>query len=212
MSVKLNIYDIDGKVQGELSLETIPDGFKPDGTLIARSLRRQLANARAGTAHTKTRAEVSGTTGKMYRQKGTGRARHGTKKVNLWTGGGVTFGPTKERNWKLDMNKKERKAALRHIFWGKIQDGKVVLLGDSSLDKPSTKKGVGFFNAIDKKGKCLVVLPIDEKFEFIRKSFRNIPYVTVTTPDRLNTFDLLNNQNLIAHTDAFEMVRNTWGV
>ena len=123
MSVKLKIYDIEGKVKGELTLETIPDGFVPNKNLIARSIRRQQSNARVPRASAKTRAEVKGSNAKIYRQKGTGRARHGDRKAPIFKGGGVAFGPKSERNFEIGMNKKERKAALRQIVWSKIQDG-----------------------------------------------------------------------------------------
>jgi large subunit ribosomal protein L4 len=209
---KLSIYDIDGKQQGELSLDTVPEGFAPDQVLIARSLRRQMSNARIPCAHSKTRAEVSGGGRKPYRQKGTGRARQGSTRAIQWKGGGVAFGPKSERNFKLSMNRRERKAALRQLIWSGIADGNWVLVRDFSLDKPSTKAGRKFLDAIGREGKVLMVLPADEGFDIVRKSFRNLPTVTILPPERLNTFDLLNNSTVIAHEQAFETVRNTWQV
>jgi len=209
---KLKIYNIEGKEQGEMSLDTIPDQFAPDKILIARSLRRQQANARIPCANTKTRSEVRGGGRKPYRQKGTGRARQGSIRAIHWKGGGVAFGPTSERNFKLGMNKKERKAALRQLIWSKIVDGAWFLVRDFELDKPSTKRGRDFLSTLERDGKVLIVLPDSPEFDIMRKSFRNLPTVTIIPPERLNTFDLLNNSTVIAHEQAFETVRNTWQV
>ncbi len=210
--VKVNIYDIEGKTHGKVAVDTIPDGFEPDAGLIARSLKRQRANARIPSAHTKTRSQVRGGGRKPFRQKGTGRARAGTIRSGLWRGGGVIFGPTSERNFSLDMNRKERKAALRHLVWSKIQDGDWFLISDFEMEKPSTKQGKAFLETLGREGKFLILLPADEKYDIIRKSFRNIPKVTILPPERLNTFDLLNSSTVIAHEQAFETVRNTWQV
>lgn len=212
MAEKLNIYDIEGKVTGQVTLDTIPAGFEPDANLISRSLKRQLNNARHPIASTKGRAEVRGGGKKIYRQKGTGRARHGGSRANLFKGGGVTFGPTPEKNYKTSMNRKERKAALRHAVWSKIIGGDVLLLGEISLETPSTQKADQFFKAVEKEGKCLLLVPGDAEFDVLRKSFRNLPFVTILPPERLNTFDLLNNHTVLAQESAFETVRNTWGI
>jgi large subunit ribosomal protein L4 len=209
---KLSVFDIEGKRVREVSVDTIPDGFKPNIALISRSLRRQLSNARIPCAHCKTRAEVSGGGRKPWRQKGTGRARQGSIRSIQWRGGGVAFGPRPSRNWNIGMNKKERKAALKQLVWSKIQDGDILLFSDLQFEKPSTRKGWAFLESLGHKGKILVLLPNDEKFDTIRKSFRNISYVTILPPERLNTFDLLNNPTVVAHEEAFEAVRATWQV
>jgi large subunit ribosomal protein L4 len=209
---KLSIYDINGKPKGEVSVDSIPEGFQPDKILIARSLRRQLTNARIPCAHCKTRAEVSGGGRKPWKQKGTGRARQGSTRAIQWRGGGVAFGPRPERNWTIGMNKKERKAALRHIVWSKIQDGDWLLFSDLGIKEPSTKTGKGFIEAMGRNGKILVLLPADDRYEVVRKSLRNLPLLTIRCPERINTFDLLNNATVIAHEKAFETVRLTWQV
>jgi large subunit ribosomal protein L4 len=209
---KLSIYDIEGKPKGEVSVDTIPEGFQPDKVLIARSLKRQLSNARIPCAHAKTRAEVRGGGRKPWKQKGTGRARQGSIRANQWRKGGVAFGPRPERNWTIGMNKKERKAALRHVVWSKIQDGEWLLFGDLPIKEPSTRKGWAFLESLKREGNILVLLPEDEKFEVLRKSLRNLSYVTILPPERLNTFDLLNNPTVLAHEKAFETVRAVWQV
>jgi large subunit ribosomal protein L4 len=209
---KLSIYDIEGKPTGEVSVDTIPEGFKPDGVLIARSIRRQLNNARIPCAHAKTRAEVRGGGRKPWKQKGTGRARQGSTRAIQWRGGGVAFGPRPERNWTIGMNKKERKAALRHIVWSKIQDGEWLLFNDLPLDAPSTRKGWAFLESLGREGKMLVLLPLEDQYDNLWKSLRNLSYVTLLTPERLNAFDLLNNPTVVAHEKAFETIRAIWQV
>jgi large subunit ribosomal protein L4 len=209
---KLSIYSIDGKSKGKVTVDTIPEDFKPDTVLIARSLKRQRANARQPIAHTKTRPEVRGGGRKPFRQKGLGRARAGSIRSIIWVGGGVAFGPRKNKNFTIGMNKKERRAALRHLIWSKIQDGDWLLFGDLGLKDPSTKKGKAFIEALDREGKFLVVVPRDGEFDIVRKSLRNLPYVSILTPERLNTYDLLNCGTVLVHEAAFETVRETWQV
>lgn len=208
----ISVYDIEGKTTKEIVIDTIPDGFEPDRVLIAKSLKRQLANARSQYAHVKTRSDVRGGGRKPFRQKGLGRARQGTIRAAQWTGGGVVFGPHPERNFTIGMNKKERRAALRHLIWSKIQDGDWLLFSDIEMDVPSTKKGKAFIESLGREGRFLVILPSDEKFVNFTKSLRNLSNVKILSPDRLNTFDLLHNDTVLMHEIAFETVRNTWQV
>ena len=209
---KLNIYDIKGKSKGEVVLDTIPDGFEPDKVLIARSLKRQLANARIPCAHVKNRKTIHGGGRKPFRQKGLGRARQGSIRAIQWTGGAVAFGPQRNKNFTIGMNKKERSAALRHLIWAKIQDDAWLLFGDLKIKEPSTKKGRKWLESLKREGKILLVIPAGEEFETIRKSLRNLPMVTILPPERLNTFDLLKNDIIISHEAAFETVRARWQV
>jgi len=210
--VKLNIYDIKGKIGGEVVVDTIPDGFEPDKVLIARSLKRQLANARIRCAHVKTRAMVRGGGKKPFKQKGLGRSRQGSTRSIQWVHGGVAWGPARDKNFTIGMNKKERKAALRHLIWSKIQDEAWLLFSDLEIDEPSTKKAIAWLESLGREGKFLVVLPADEKYTVVRKSLRNVPGVTILPPERLNTYDLLKNDTIISHEAAFETVRATWQV
>ncbi len=206
---KLKIYDNKGKSTGEVNVD-IPGDFEPNKVLIARSLKRQLSNARKPFAHVKNRSEIHGGGRKPFRQKGLGRARAGSIRAVQWTGGAVAFGPQRNRNFTIGMNRKERKAALRHLVWSIIQDGDWLLFSDLKLKKPSTKKGRAFLESLGREGKVLVVLPADEKFDIVRKSLRNLPEVTILSPERLNTYDLLNNDTILSHETAFETVRATW--
>jgi large subunit ribosomal protein L4 len=110
------------------------------------------------------------------------------------------------------MNRNERKAALKHLVWSKIQDGDWLLFGDLKLKEPSTKKAKAFLASLDRPGKFLVLVPAGEEFDVVRKSLRNLKGVTILTPDRLNTFDVMKNGTILAHEKAFETVRDIWQV
>jgi len=209
---KLSVYDIKGKAKGEVAVDTIPKDFEPNKVLIARSLKRQLGNARVRCAHVKTRAEVRGGGRKPFRQKGLGRSRQGSIRSIQWRGGGVAFGPTREKNFKTGMNRQERKTALRQLVWSKIQDGDWLLFGDLHMKEPSTKSGRKFMEALGREGKVLVLIADDPKHDNVVKSLRNLPGVTILAPERLNTYDLLNNGTILSHEEAFELVRSTWQV
>jgi large subunit ribosomal protein L4 len=209
---KLNVYDIDGKVTTEVTVATIPQDFEPDQLLIARSLKRQLANARIPAAHVKSRSEITGGGRKPWRQKGTGHSRQGSIRAIQWRGGAVAFGPQTDRNFTIGMNKKERKSALRQLIWSRIQGGDWLLFADLEFKKPSTKRAKGFLASLGREGRTLLVVDRDEKYENMRKSFRNLSFVTILPPDRLNTYDLLNHETVLVHEQAFETVRGTWQV
>lgn len=209
---KVKVYDIKGKPQGEVAIDTIPEGFEPDKVLIARSLKRQHANARIPCAHVKNRKTIHGGGRKPFRQKGLGRARQGSIRAVQWTGGAVAFGPQRNRNFTIGMNKKERKAALRHIIWSKIQAETWLLFGEFKLDEPSTKKGRAFIKSLERTGRFLVLIPEDEQYDALRKSLRNLPEVTILPPERINTHDLLRHGTVLAHEAAFETIRSTWQV
>lgn len=209
---KLNVYDIDGKVTSEVAVATIPEDFEPDQVLIARSLKRQLANARIPGAHVKNRGEITGGGRKPWRQKGTGRSRQGSIRAIQWRGGGVAFGPQTDRNFTIGMNKKERKSALRQLIWSRMQGGDWLLFADVEFEKPSTKRAKSFLASLGREGKTLLVVDRDEKHENMRRSFRNLSGVTILPPDRLNTYDLLNHETVLVHEAAFETVRSTWQV
>ena len=209
---KLRVYDIDGKVTGEVPVGAIPEDFQPNETLIARSLKRQMANARIPCAHVKNRSEIHGGGRKPWRQKGTGRSRQGSIRSIQWRGGAVAFGPQRDRNYKIGMNKKERKAALRQLIQSGIRDGDWLLFEDLGIDKPSTKRAKAFIRSLKREGNVLLLLPKDEKHENVRRSMRNITFVKILPPERLNTYDLLNADTVLAHREAFETVQSTWQV
>ena len=186
----------DGKKAGKVSIELKVAKETSSADLIHRAVLRQLANKRQGTASTLTRSEVRGGGRKPYKQKGTGRARQGSIRTPLRPGGGVIFGP-KPRSYNLDMNRKERRLALRTALMSRIADIKTVEDFGSTLDQPKTSEIINGLSrlGIEKTEKVLVIL--DNPSEVIKKSINNIEKVKLIAADQLNVFDILNANKLV---------------
>jgi large subunit ribosomal protein L4 len=153
----------------------------------------QLARRRAGTACTKNRALVSGSRKKPWRQKGTGRARAGSRQSPLWRGGGVVFGPS-PREFRIKLNRKVRKAALRAVLTQKLREGNLKVLDQLELPEIQTRKMAEILEKLRLKSALIVIAGHDE---VAQKSARNIPNVKVTTVDGLNVYDVLRHQDLV---------------
>ena len=199
----------DGK-KGEkvsLDLKVAKDSSADD--LVHRAVLRQLANKRQGTASTLTRSEVRGGGRKPYKQKGTGRARQGSIRTPLRPGGGIIFGP-KPRSYNLDMNRKERRLALRTALISKSQNIKTVEDFGSSIDTPKTKEIIEGLSrlGIDKTKKVLVIL--DNPSINIKKSIQNIANVRLMLADQLNVFDILNANEIVIGTSAITKIQEVY--
>ena len=199
----------DGKKSGKISLDLKVAKESSAGDLLHRAVLRQLANKRQGTASTLTRSEVRGGGRKPYKQKGTGRARQGSIRTPLRPGGGIVFGP-KPRSYNLDMNRKERRLALRTALMSRTSDIKTVEDFGSSLTTPKTKEIVKGLDrlGIDKTQKILIIL--DNPSTNIRKSIHNIPNIKLVLADQLNVFDILNANRLIIGNSAIEKIKEVY--
>jgi len=199
----------DGKKGGKISLDLKVAKESSAGDLLHRAVLRQLANKRQGTASTLTRSEVRGGGRKPYKQKGTGRARQGSIRTPLRPGGGIIFGP-KPRSYNLDMNRKERRLALRTALMSRTSDIKTVEDFGSSLTTPKTKEIVNGLDRleIDKTKKILIIL--DNPSTNIRKSIQNIPNVKLVLADQLNVFDILNANQLVIGNSAIEKIQEVY--
>jgi large subunit ribosomal protein L4 len=165
---------------------------------LAKYIRVYLSNKRQGTAKTKDRSEVRGGGRKPWRQKGTGRARHGSIRSPIWTGGGVTFGPTGDQNHKLNINKKEKLIATYTLLKYKVKND---LLSVAKLEKvKKTKDAQEILEKLDLDGKILVVTNNED----IIRSFRNIEKVSTKTTHDLSTFDLYKVKNVVFGEDEFD--------
>lgn len=178
--------------------------------VVHRALVRQLANARQGTASTKTRAEVSGGGRKPWRQKGTGRARAGSNRSPLWRGGGVIFGP-KPRDYTIKMNKKERRLALRTALQSRVADLIVVEDFADQLPRPKTKELAQAMLrwGVEQDAKVLLILP--ERTEMIYLSARNIGKLKLIAANNLNIFDLLHADRIVTTTAALTKIQEVYG-
>lgn len=183
--------------------EETKKGFSPD--FIQQILHIYLNNRRQATAKVKTRSEVSGGGKKPWRQKGTGRARHGTIRSPLWRSGGITFGPTGEQNFTKKLTKKMKKKALRFGIMSMINENKIVVL-DSLEQVESTKKMNSYLSKLPLSSRNILVL--DQKNMKIMPYARNIEYLAITTPELINPLDLFINQVLICTKESFESILN----
>lgn len=202
------IYDTKGDVVGEVELRDSIYGAPINKSLMHQALVRQLANARLGTHSTKTRGEVRGSTRKIYRQKGTGRARHGSMKVNLWPGGGITFGP-KPRKYTKHMPRKMRRAAYRSALTVKAQDKQIVVVDDLQIESGKTRDMVAILAELELKGSVLVMLP--EKNENVERSAHNLANVKTLRASYLNIRDLLGYDYLLIPRGSLEVIESILG-
>ena len=199
----------DGKKGGKISLDLKVAKDSSADDLVHRAVLRQLANKRQGTASTLTRSEVRGGGRKPYKQKGTGRARQGSIRTPLRPGGGIIFGP-KPRSYNLDMNRKERRLALRTALISKASTIKTVEDFGSSIDTPKTKEITEGLSrlGVDQSKKVLVIL--DNPSLNIKKSIQNISNVRLMLADQLNVFDILNANEIVIGTSAINKIQEVY--
>lgn len=205
------VRDWQGAETGTASLDLRVASESSASGLIHRALVRQLANARQGTASSKTRSEVRGGGRKPWRQKGTGRARAGSNRSPLWRGGGVIFGP-KPRDYELKMNRKERRLALRTALQGRVEDLIVVKdFADQLPDRPKTKEMVAALArwGVEKDDKLLLI--VAERDEKVYLSARNIGNLKLMSANNLNIFDLLNADRIVVTASALEKIQEVYG-
>ncbi len=204
----LVIYDIEGKEEKTVELPKEIFSVSANLKLLAQAVRIYLVNQRQGNVSVKTRGEVIGSTRKIYRQKGTGKARHGAIKAPIFVGGGVAHGP-KQKDYNLKFNKKEKKIALFGALSEKLKEKKIFGLYDKALTiKPKTKIFVNFLEhlkLLDKNN--LIVLPKMEKNNLIL-AMRNIPGVSFVDVRSLNPYLVLKSNNLVFIEKALEVFKS----
>jgi large subunit ribosomal protein L4 len=210
-TLSIPVYDLTGKETEKMSVSEHLFGQLENEALVAQYVRVYTQNQRQGNAAAKTRGEVIGSTRKIYKQKGTGRARHGSKKANLFKGGGVTFGPL-PRDFSLTMSKKQKRLALSVSLSMKMQDKGIVGLTETAVSmKPKTKQIVDFISALkltDKK--ILFVVSKVEKNGFIM-SIRNIENVDVIQADTINPYTILVHNSVIFVGKSIESLETHFG-
>ena len=199
--MELKIMSLDGTDAGSVELSDAIFGLEPRADILHRCVRWQLAKRQRGTHDVKNRAEISRTGKKMYRQKGTGSARHGPARVNLFRGGGRSFGPT-PRSHAIDLPKKVRALALKHALSAKAKDGGIVVIDAIDTTDAKTKAlaaqfgKLGFSNALIVGG-----AEINENFG---RAARNIPNIDVLPVQGINVYDILRRQKLVLTKAAVE--------
>jgi large subunit ribosomal protein L4 len=197
--------------KAEAAAPALPEslfGVTPHQAVMHQALLRQLANARQGTAATKTRGEVSGGGRKPHRQKGTGRARHGSEREPSMVGGGTVFGP-QPRSYAQRMPKKMRRLALRSALSVKAQEGKVSVVDAFEFDAPKTSRMVELLRGAGVETTALVVLPAPNLL--VQRSAANLPWAKVVQASNLSLYDLFTHDRLVIQRDALETLEENFG-
>ena len=206
-ALKATVLNGEGKSSGDVDLPGDLFGSEVKVDVMHQVVTAQLAAARSGTANTKTRSEVRGGGTKPWRQKGTGRARHGSIRSPIWAGGGTVFGPRKERNFELRVNKKMRKIALRSALSDKAANERVWVL--DGFDEAKTKAAAACLATAGIEGRILVVLdPADEGSRIVDRAFRNLASAAFSLVGALSTYDVLVADHLIFTRSALERLTN----
>lgn len=212
-------YNTKGEKSGEVKLPERIFGALWRPILVKQVFDGEEANKRHPWAHTKGRGEVSGGGKKPWRQKGTGRARHGSTRSPIWIGGGVSHGPLKERSFEVKINKTMRRSAFFSVLSKKMKEKEVVFLDQFILQNPKTKEASSVFKNLrdkaniyrlaQKGGKAVVAFP---KKENPARSLRNLPFVEYIEPRNLNTSVLLKNKYVVFDKSSVEELSKTYGV
>lgn len=197
----MDIYNINKEKIAQVELDKNIFGCEVKSHLLYEAVKMQLAKRRRGTASTKNRSRVRGGGAKPWRQKGTGRARAGTIRSPLWTGGGVVFGPL-PRDYSYRVNKKAKKSALRSALSTKLGETKVFILDSFHLPEIKTKAFISILRQLDIKD----ALIIDETNINLEKSARNVPFVKVLRPEGLNVYDILKYDTLVITQPCLEKI------
>ena len=205
--LKTNVYDMSGKLVGEIELSAAVFGVEPNEAVVHDVVKNHLANCRQGTQSALTRAEVSGGGRKPWRQKGTGRARQGSTRAPQWTHGGIVFAP-KPRDYSYTLNKKAKRLALKSVLSAKASEGKIVVIDSIKMEAPKTKDFAAFLKAVGVEGKALVVTAAPDAN--VVKSGRNIAGCEVTFANLLNTYDVLNAKKLVVDQAALAKIEEVF--
>jgi large subunit ribosomal protein L4 len=195
--LKVKVYNLEGKEVDELKLDSAIFGVEINPALVHQAVTAQQANARLTLAHTKTKGEVRGGGRKPWRQKGTGRARHGSRRSPLWIGGGVTFGPRTERNYEQKINKKMKRKALLMGLTDKLAEENLIVVDKLEMPEIKTKNLVKILNSLPAQKAKSTLIVLAAKDEKILKSVQNLTSVKTILADSLNIVDIMQYQAMI---------------
>ncbi len=203
---KANLYDITGKQVGEVELAEAIFGIEPNETAVYAVVKNHLANCRQGTQSALTRAEVSGGGKKPWRQKGTGRARHGSIRSPQWTHGGIVFAP-KPRSYRYNLNKKLKRLALKSVLSDKAANGRIFVVEGLDLPEIKTKSMKVLLDAVE-AGKSVVIT--EGVKQNVVLSARNLPGVKTTPANILSVYDLVNAKTLVVDQAALAVIEEVY--
>ena len=204
---KANVFNMAGEKIGEIELSEAIFGIEPNKSVLHDSVKNHLANCRQGTQSALTKGEVSYTTAKPWRQKGTGRARAGYKGSPVWTHGGVAFAP-KPRDYSYTLNKKVKRLALKSALSAKAAENEIIVVDGLQMEEIKTKTFKTFLDKVGVSGKALVITEnVDEK---VVKSARNIAGVSTTIATILSPYMILNNRKLVVDKAALAKIEEVY--
>lgn len=204
---KATVFNMAGEKVGEVELSEAIFGIEPNESVVHDAVKNHLANRRQGTQSTLTKGEVSYSTRKPWRQKGTGRARAGYTGSPVWRHGGVAFAP-KPRDYSYALNKKVKRLALKSVLSAKAAEGGIIVIDDLKMDEIKTKAFKSFLGKIEAEGKAMVITKdVDTN---VVKSARNIPGVKTTIATILSPYDLLNSNKLVVDKAALEKIEEVY--
>ena len=207
--MKADLYNLEGKVVDEITLPKEIFEVKLNADLVHQIVVSQMANKRQISAHTKNRGEVRGSGKKPWRQKGTGRARHGSIRSPLWKGGGVTFGPRTEKVFEREIPKKMRRKALFMVLSEKAKNKQIIILDKLEMQKPATKTAAKSLSKLPCKNQSLLIaLPKYDKNIFL--SARNIKKTGISEARNLNIVDLMTYKYLLMTKDSIKTIKETF--
>ena len=202
------VYSLKGEVVDQIELSQAIFALPFNGAVVHQAMTRQLASRRQGTASTKTRGEVIGSTRKLYSQKHTGRARRGDVKSPLLRGGGVVFGP-KPRTYRQSMPKKMRRLALKCLLSAKVREGNIKLIQELDFKGPKTKDMINVLSSLGIDSSTLILTA--QSAPNVVKSAANLPEVKVLPSALINVLDLLSYEMLVATVPAIRNIEQIWG-
>lgn len=205
---KITVYNLEGKKVEDLELPKNVFGASKNDALLHQVYVAQAGNQRVAIAHTKDRSEVAGSGKKPWQQKGTGNARVGQIRNPIWRGGGVTFGPTKDRNFKRKINDKMKKKATIIALSEKARSGKLIVIDELKLKEKKTKEFAMALEKLKIKGKTLVALAQSEKEIYLYS--RNIVGINPIPTGNLNVLDILNNKYLILSKESIKFLESKY--
>jgi len=202
---KVDVYTLSGTKSGQIELPKEIFAAKINESLMAQAVRVYLGNQRKALAKTKRRGEIALTTAKWFRQKGTGRARHGARSAPIFVGGGVAHGPSGEQNYHLKMPKKMKKQALFSALSSKFKNNEVMVIKDLAKIEPKTKKMKTVLEKLVKDDKATLVL--SEKLENVFRAARNLKGLKLRQTNQLNVYEILNGGHLLFMKEAIEKLK-----
>lgn len=204
--MKADVYNKKYEKVGTVDVPERVFNVRWNADLVHQAVRTQMANGRPTVAHTKFRGEVSGGGKKPWRQKGTGRARHGSNRSPIWVGGGITHGPRAERSYELKINKKMRQKALFTILSRRLKEGEVVIVDSLDITEPKSKVLANALAPFMAEKDQALIIPTRDKVEGFARASRNIKGVKSLDPESLNAYDLLRYKQILLDKGAIEVI------